>query len=67
MLAECLRYFLMFFLQVGPTNGFLRNDEWWTDVFREKAGRRAQMVASCRIYKFKEDRRQIVAVRNIFK
>ena len=64
MLAECLRYFL----QVGPTNGFqTKNEEWWTDVFREKAGRRAQMVASCRIYKFKEDRRQIVAVRNIFK
>ena len=55
------------FLQVGPTNGFQRNDEWWADVFREKVGRRAQMVASCRIYIFKEDRRQIVVARNICK
>ena len=63
MSAECLRYFL----QVGSTNSIQRNDEWWTDLFREKAGRRAQMVASCRIYKFKEDRRQIVVARNIYK
>ena len=63
----CLLCFVLFFqrLQVGPTNGFQRNDEWWTDVFREKAGRRAQKAASCMIYKFKEDRRQIVVARNI--